>query len=234
MAAPGGWTAEERAYYSLSARVYARFAPFYDLVTVPLQQLRREVVQASGCDRRSRVLDVATGTGAQAHAFSAIAREVIGVDLSAAMLEVARRKRGVPNLTFSRADATALPFGAADFDVCCISFALHEMPETVRERALREMVRVTRPDGTVVVVDYALPAGALARWLVFHAVKLYERDLYADFVRRDLGGLLERVGVRVREERRRVLGTARIVIASKELVANRARPSGDGEATSRS
>ena len=232
MADSGGLTAEERAYYSLSARVYTRFAPFYDVVTVPLHQLRREVAQASGCDRHSRVLDVATGTGAQAHAFSAMAREVIGVDLSAAMLEVARRKRSAPNLTYSRADATALPFGVADFDVCCISFALHEMPEAVRERVLREMVRVTRPGGTVIVVDYALPAGALSRWLVFHAVKLYERDLYADFVRRDLRGLLERVGVRVREERPRILGAARIVIASKELVAGRVRPSGDAEATS--
>ena len=217
MGEPRGRTSEERAYYAFSERVYARFARFYDLVTFPLAGLRREVVMASGCNGQSHVLDVATGTGAQAHAFSGIAREVAGADLSEAMLEVARRKRSAPNLRYCQADATDLPFADHSFDVSCISFALHEMPQSVRETALREMVRVTEPGGTLVVVDYALPAAVLWRWFVFHAVKLYERDAYADFVRRDLAQMLRHAGAEVQQHHPSILGAAQILIAKALL-----------------
>ena len=91
-----------------------------------------------------------------------VADAVIGIDLSEAMLRVARRKNGLPNVTFQRADATALPFEDANFDAACVSFALHEMPATIRERVVREMARVTKVGGTVVVVDYALPRNRAA------------------------------------------------------------------------
>ena len=206
---------EERAYYDLNARVYAWFARYYDLVTVPLRRLRHEVVRAAHAGRSSRVLDVATGTGAQASAFAEVAREVVGVDLSPAMLSVARRKRHHPNLTLLRADATSLPFPEGDFDVSCVSFALHEMPVSIRETVIREMVRVTVPGGTIVVVDYGLPRNAGASFLVRHAVALYERDHYAEFIGSDLRALLEKAGVSIEEERRRVVGIARIVVGSR-------------------
>jgi len=206
-----GRTDEERAYYSLNRRVYAKFAPFYDLVVMPLRRLRRQVVQIAGADPTSKVLDVATGTGAQAAAFAEQCREVVGIDLSPAMLRVARRKHQRPNLTFLEADATELPFDDARFDVSCISFALHEMPASVRDRVVREMARVTRRGGTVVVVDYALPANRAARALVYRLVKLYERDHYADFVRSDVQALLRGAGIDPQEERAALLGAARVV-----------------------
>jgi tRNA/tmRNA/rRNA uracil-C5-methylase (TrmA/RlmC/RlmD family) len=87
-----GQTEEERAYYSLSRRVYPVFAPFYDAVALPLRKLRHEVTEMVDLGPDARVLDVATGTGSQALAFAAKAREVVGIDLSEAMLRVARRK----------------------------------------------------------------------------------------------------------------------------------------------
>lgn len=57
-------------------------------------------------------------------------------------------------------------------------------------RVIAEMARATRPDGLVVIVDYALPRNRVWRWLVYHAVKLYERDHFADFVHQDLAALL--------------------------------------------
>jgi demethylmenaquinone methyltransferase/2-methoxy-6-polyprenyl-1,4-benzoquinol methylase len=143
-----------------------RLAPFYDATMFPLRRLRREVVARSGVDHRSRVLDVATGTGAQAKAFAQRAGEVVGVDLSEAMLRVARKKCRAANLKLLRADATALPFGDGEFDVSCISFALHEMPPTIRARTLLEMARVTKPGGCVIVVDYAAPRTALVGRLI--------------------------------------------------------------------
>lgn len=203
-------TDEERAYYSLSERVYRWFAPVYDLVTRPVTRLRLEVAELAGVGAGMKVLDVATGTGAQAFAFAAKGAEVVGVDLSEAMLRIARRKNHDSRVTFLRADATALPFVAAGFDVACISFALHEMPRTVRTAAVLELARVTRPGGTVVVVDYALPESPVRRSLVYHAVKLYEPEPYADFVHSDLRVLLAGAGILAPAGRPRVFGAVKI------------------------
>ncbi len=208
-------TDEERAYYALNRRVYPKFAPFYDLVVWPIAHLRRRVVRLSDVDVESRVLDVATGTGKQARAFARAAGEVVGIDISPDMLRVARRKHHQGNLSFREADATELPFAAAEFDVACISFALHEMPASVRTRALTEMARVTRPGGRIVAVDYALPDNRVARAIVFRAVRLYERDSYAEFVGRSLAGMVAESGIEVILARRALVGAARIVVGRK-------------------
>ncbi len=205
-----GQTDEERAYYSLNERVYRWFAPLYDMVTNPIARLRREVAELAGVGAGMRVLDVATGTGAQAFAFVARGAEVVGIDLSEAMLRIARRKNLDSRVTFLHADATALPFTDAGFDVACISFALHEMPRTVRTAVVLELARVTRPGGTVVVVDYALPENSMRRLLVYHAVKLYEPDPYTDFVHSDLRVLLAGAGIQAPEGRSRVFGAVKI------------------------
>lgn len=207
-------TEEEREYYSLSAQVYARFAPFYDVVAMPLKPYRREVVRLSGTGAGARVIDVATGTGAQAQAFTAVCGEVVGVDLSEAMLRVARRKNRSRNLRFVRCDAVELPFDDASFDIACVSFALHEMPRSVREAVVKEMTRVTEPNGTIVVVDYGLPRNALSRFLVFHVVHLFEREHYADFIHSDLPALLETAGIVVRDQRSLLFGVERLFIGT--------------------
>lgn len=208
-------TEAEQTYYSLSQRVYSAFAPFYDLVTFPFGRLRREVVRLVAAHRDASVLDVATRTGAQALAFAEKCRRVVGIDLSARMLRVARRKDRRSHVGLVQADAVALPFEDGRFDVSCVSFALHEMPLNIRQQVVRELARVTRPGGTVVVVDYGLPHGRVARQLVYHAVKLYEHDTYAEFVRADLGELLRDAGVAVRKERSTVLGAVRIVVGAR-------------------
>src|SRR5690349_16782349 len=84
---------EVRDYYARSRAVYAWFAPYYDAITRPLRRLRRQVVETAGVPPGARIVDVATGNGAQALAFAKSAAEVVGIDLSEAMLAVARRKR---------------------------------------------------------------------------------------------------------------------------------------------
>lgn len=202
---------EERDYYALNSRVYPKLALIYDLVCFPLRRLRREVASTASVEPSSRVLDVATGTGEQALAFAEKAGEVIGIDISEPMLRKARRKNHFPNVSFRHADATELPFEAASFDIACIAFALHEMPSSTRERAVREMIRVLRPGGTFLAVDYALPRNAIAAQIVYQFVRLYERDQYEEFIRSDLPALLRAAGVRVAEDRPALLGAARIM-----------------------
>ena len=128
-------------------------------------------------------------------AFAETAKEVVGVDLSDAMLRIARRKNRFSNVTFRQADAVDLPFGNGTFDAACISFALHEMPSSVRERVVGEIARVTRPGGRIVIVDYALPRNPIASSLAYHVIKLYERDSYAKFVKSDLEALVKSAGI---------------------------------------
>jgi demethylmenaquinone methyltransferase/2-methoxy-6-polyprenyl-1,4-benzoquinol methylase len=168
----------------------------------------------------SRILDVATGTGAQAFAFADNAGEVVGIDLSEAMLRIARRQNRFPNVTFQQADAAELPFDDETFNASCVSFALHEMPISIRERVIREMARVTKPGGSVTVVDYGLPRNRVASSLVFHIVKLYERDHYASFVRSDLNAFLLNAGVDPSEHRPALRGLAKILTGRRsEAVA---------------
>lgn len=228
-------TDEERHYYALNRKVWPWLAPAYDSFTFPLRRLRQKAVEAAGVAPGARVLDVATGTGEQAVAFAASASEVVGIDISEAMLRIARRKPHPLRVTFQLADATKLPFDNATFDACSVSFGLHEMPRTVRERAVAEMVRVTKPGGRIVVVDYALPPNRLASGIVYRLVKLYERDNYAEFVRSDLHALLANAGVAVESDWRLLGKTARIVVGRKlEDVPARQPKRADGGQFSRS
>lgn len=208
---------EERAYYALNRRVYGSwFASVYDAILWPFRRLRPRVATLAGVHPGTQAIDVATGTGAQAQAFADRGADVVAVDLSPRMLAIARRKHGDHGIDFIEADATVLPVADARFDVSCVSFALHEMPPAVRARVVRELARVTRPGGTVVVVDYALPRNRIWRWFVLHVVKLYERDHYVEFVHADLADLLARSGISIRAEHRALLGTTRIVLGVRE------------------
>jgi ubiquinone/menaquinone biosynthesis C-methylase UbiE len=102
----------------------------------------------------ARVLEIATGPGHVAMAFARVAREVVGIDLTDAPLEIAeraRREHGLANLSFRRGDAERLPFGDGEFDVVVCRFAVHHFEHP--DRMLAEMSRVCRTGGTVAIED---------------------------------------------------------------------------------
>jgi demethylmenaquinone methyltransferase/2-methoxy-6-polyprenyl-1,4-benzoquinol methylase len=111
-AAHWGWTMEKeiRDYYSLQKKFWGIFAPFYDVFEVFSRRIRGKVVALADAKKGSKILDVATGTGKQAFAFAKEGYDVIGVDLSEAMLATARRKNAYPNASFEQGDATRLRF----------------------------------------------------------------------------------------------------------------------------
>ena len=140
-----------RAEFTKQARAYASSADIHD--TGRLLRL----VDAVDPDPNSRVLEIATGPGYVALAFAERCREVIGVDITAAPLEIAeetRRDRGLNNVSFRLADADHLPFQDGEFDivVCRLAFHHFEAPEL----ALKEMTRACRIDGSVAVEDLAV------------------------------------------------------------------------------
>ncbi|MGH7813648.1 MAG: class I SAM-dependent methyltransferase [Candidatus Binataceae bacterium] len=115
----------------------------------------RRLVDAVAPATSDRVLELATGPGHVALAFAARCRDVVGVDLTAAPLEIAERmraERGISNARFMRADVESrLPFGDGEFAaaVCRLSFHHFENPAGVAA----EMARVCKAGGKVAVED---------------------------------------------------------------------------------
>ena len=103
---------------------------------------------------KERVLDIATGPGYVAEAFAQGAREAVGIDLTPAMLQIARErtaKRELANLDFILGDVTELPFRDGEFDLVVTRFSFHHFQEPLV--VLREMARVCGVKGTVIVED---------------------------------------------------------------------------------
>ena len=114
----------------------------------------RRLVAAANLKGNERVLDVATGPGYIAEAFARSAREAVGVDLTAAMLAIAEertRERGISNVSFRIGDVQRLPFEKEEFDVVVCRLALHHMQSP--GQVVKEMARVCRVEGTVLVED---------------------------------------------------------------------------------
>jgi demethylmenaquinone methyltransferase/2-methoxy-6-polyprenyl-1,4-benzoquinol methylase len=202
---------EEKEYYLLVKKVFHILAPFYDIVTMPFSSIRDKVVNFTDATNGSKILDIATGTGKQAFAFAKKGYEVIGIDLSEAMLKVANKKNKYANVKFEVADATHLPFENNSFDVSCVSFGLHDMPLFIREKGFKEMVRVTKRKGMIVIIDYALPENRIRRFLIYHFVNLYEGKYYSKFIKSDLEALLKKTGIEIKEELSVLLGAGKIL-----------------------
>jgi demethylmenaquinone methyltransferase / 2-methoxy-6-polyprenyl-1,4-benzoquinol methylase len=101
----------------------------------------------------SRALDVASGTGDLAIELASRGAEVVGSDFSEGMLEVARRK--APELRWEVGNALELPYEDGSFDASTVGFGARNFSDL--ERGLREMVRVVRPGGRVVVLEITTP-----------------------------------------------------------------------------
>ncbi len=206
----------EDEYYSYIKKFFRRWASVYDILDIFSSGLRDKVVDFTDAGNGSRVLDVATGTGKQAFAFARKGYDVVGIDLSTDMLNVAMKKARYGNVRFKVADATDIPFKNDYFDVSCISFALHDMPLTIRETVLKETIRVTKPGGIITIVDYALPKNRISRFLIYHSVKSYESRYYPEFIKSDIELLLRKSGIEIKDELPVLLGAGRILKGVKK------------------
>lgn len=121
---------------------------------------RRKVAAAVSSVAGQAILDLAAGTGSSSVAFLKPDVRVVAGDFSEGMLAVGRKRH--PELEFVFADATALPFTDAEFDTVTISFGLRNVVDT--EQALREMLRVTKPGGKLVICEFSRVQPKLLRW----------------------------------------------------------------------
>ncbi|MEO3869649.1 demethylmenaquinone methyltransferase [Nonomuraea sp. B12E4] len=145
------------------AAMFDRTARRYDLVNdvVSLGQVRlwrKAVADAVDAGPGELVLDLGAGTGTSTVAFTTLGARAIASDFSLGMLRTGVRRHGGNGLTggglpFVAGDALRLPFADDAFDAVTISVALRNVHDT--GRALREMLRVTRPGGRLVILEFS-------------------------------------------------------------------------------
>ena len=147
--------------------VAARYDVMNDLMSVGIHRLwKRFTIELSGVRKNNAVLDIAGGTGDLAARFAEIVGpqgRVVLADINGAMLEVGRDKlldtgrQG--NIEFVQADAQDLPFPDDSFDCVTIAFGLRNV--TDKDKALRSMLRILKPGGRLLVLEFSKPGNPL-------------------------------------------------------------------------
>ena len=143
--------------------VATRYDIMNDLMSLGTHRLiKRFTIELSGLRQGNRVLDLAGGTGDLSIRFSPIVGKeghVVLADINAAMLKVGRDRivdRGLQsNITVAQSDAECLPFADNCFDCVCIAYGLRNL--TRKERALESILRVLKPGGRLVVLEFSKP-----------------------------------------------------------------------------
>ena len=147
-----------RAMFDRIARVYDRMN---SVMTAGMHHAwRRRAADLARVGASSRALDVATGTGDLAIELASRGAFVTGVDFSPAMLDLARNK--APDVDFEEGDALALRFADGEFDAATVGFGARNFADL--DKGLRELARVTKPGGRVVVLEITTPQGAPLSW----------------------------------------------------------------------
>ncbi|MGO0575344.1 demethylmenaquinone methyltransferase [Ornithinimicrobium panacihumi] len=140
------------------AEMFDGVARRYDLTNTVLtggidHLWRRAVVRAVDARPGERILDIAAGTGTSSEPFADAGVDVVPADFSLGMMREGNRRR--PDLPFTAADATRLPFADGSFDVVTMSFGLRNVQDF--PAALREFRRVARPGGRLVICEFSQP-----------------------------------------------------------------------------
>lgn len=160
-----------------------------------LPPVTRFVREAGGADKL-RVLDVACGTGRTLHQLASAhpALRLYGVDLSPAYVRAARaRLAHVAECAVSVENAEALPFADGAFDIVTNVYLFHELPRNTRRHVARELLRVLRPGGLLVIEDSAQLADSEEIATALHE---FPREFH-DYLGDDLAALLAEVGFSV-------------------------------------
>lgn len=131
---------------------------------------RKEVAAAVHARPAEKVLDLAAGTATSSLPFAATGAYVVPCDFSIGMLREGKKRNSW--LPFTAGDATKLPFRDETFDAVTISFGLRNVQDT--DAALRELYRVTKPGGRVVICEFSQPV-----WAPF-------RTVYTEYLMRAL------------------------------------------------
>ena len=146
---------------------YQRIAPVYDLLDLPFEYGRyRRVRRLLFQGLSGRLLDAGVGTGRN-FVFYPPGSQVVGIDVSSAMLARAepRRKSAAAEVELRQMDVTCLEIPDRTFDAAVATFLFCVLPEELQVPALKELGRVVKPGGSVRLLEYVRPQRTVRRVL---------------------------------------------------------------------
>jgi demethylmenaquinone methyltransferase/2-methoxy-6-polyprenyl-1,4-benzoquinol methylase len=172
--------ARARLFYKYLSKVYDRVNPF-----IWNERMRGEALELLDIERGDRVLDVGCGTGFGTEGLLQHTDDVHGLDQSVHQMQQAWKKFGKRDrVKFYRGDAERLPFRDGSFDLVWSSGSIEYWPNPVD--ALREIRRVVKPGGQVLVVGPDYPKSAVMQRLA-DAIMLFYDEAEADRMFREAG-----------------------------------------------
>jgi demethylmenaquinone methyltransferase/2-methoxy-6-polyprenyl-1,4-benzoquinol methylase len=149
---------------ALFDRIAARYDLINDLQSFGLhRRWKRRLLQLSGLRNGEAALDVCCGTGDLAKALDRAGARTMGCDFSHAMLSVAHRRQ--PTISYLQADALKLPFPDGQFDLVTIGYGLRNLANF--QHGISELLRVLKPGGRLLILDFGKPRNALWRGIYF-------------------------------------------------------------------
>ena len=144
---------------------YQRIAWAYDVLDLPFEYGRYHKIRPQMfCGLSGRILDAGVGTGRN-FPFYPPGSEVVGIDLSPAMLARAERRRAAAAtpVALRQMDVTRLDFPDRSFDAAVATFLFCTLPEELQIAGMRELGRVVKPGGIIRCLEYTRPSGGLRR-----------------------------------------------------------------------
>lgn len=221
--------------------MFDSIAPAYDFMNRAMtlgidRWWRRVAVKMVGKSQPRRILDVATGTGDFAIGlYNKIhPQQVVGIDLSQGMLDVARTKvvkHGLQDaITLQQGDCLALPFNDGDFDAVTVAFGVRNFEHLLQ--GYEQMHRVLAPGGVLCVVELSTPRNRVVRWFYdlytlhiipwFGALKSHDKSAYRYLPLSiaavpqgdDMLAIMREAGFKGCKVRRMTLGTCSIYFAN--------------------
>lgn len=140
--------------------VASRYDLMNDLASLGQVRIWREAVASAVCAQAGqKVLDLAAGTATSTASYAARGAEVVACDFSLGMLMEGRKRN--PSIASVAGDAMRLPFADETFDITTISYGLRNVHDP--DAALKEMLRVTKSGGKLVVAEFSTPTQGLIR-----------------------------------------------------------------------
>jgi ubiquinone/menaquinone biosynthesis C-methylase UbiE len=174
-------------------------------------------VRAAGGADKLRVLDVACGTGRTLHQLASAhpALRLYGVDLSPNYVRTARKRLAhVGECAISVENAESLPFADGAFDIVTNVYMFHELPRNTRRKVTRELLRVLRPGGLLVVEDSAQIAESSEIGTALHEFpRDFHEPFYEDYLEDDLAAMFAEAGFAVEATEAHLV--AKVVMARK-------------------
>lgn len=201
-------------YYNYIKRRFGFWAKYYDLTWIFIGYLRKKTVEFASVDSHKKILDICTGTGDLALKFAKQGNEVLGIDLSKEMIEVAKKKNRFNNLKFKTADATNLPFEDKSYGIVTVSFGLHEMPTNIMLKVLGEVRRVLKDRGQFIIIDFNKGKNLFFK-IAYPFIKLFECKYYNDFINLDLNNILSEHSFKVEKEKVVLRGVGKMIKLNK-------------------